>query len=96
MTLVGLRNIGPAALKDLALLGITTREQLASCDPDSLYQRLCVQTGQHHDPCVHDVFSAAIHQSLTGEALDWWHFSTARKARQRNGVFVATTIKTRK
>lgn len=96
MSLDGLRHVGPAARKDLKLLGIRTREQLASSDADILYERLCVLTGLRHDPCVHDVFSAAIHQSRTGEALDWWHFTPARKTRQENGCFVTISSKTGK
>jgi hypothetical protein len=54
------------------LLGIATIEQLASSDPDELYVTLQLKTGSRHDPCVWDVFAAAIHQARTGEARDWW------------------------
>ncbi|GBQ14057.1 helix-hairpin-helix domain-containing protein [Swaminathania salitolerans] len=84
-----LRNIGPAAYRDLAFLGIVDRAQLALCEPDTLYRRLCVETGVRHDPCVHDVFASAIHQARTGEACDWWHFTPGRKERQKNGSFVS-------
>lgn len=86
--LAALRNIGKAMLKDFALLGVTSVEQLAHEEPDSLYLRLCMLTGTRHDPCVHDTFAAAIHQAKTGEALNWWAFTPARKARQKAGTFL--------
>lgn len=64
----GLRNVGPAARADLAILGITSIGQLTDADPDALYLRLQELTRMRHDPCVWDVFAAAIHQSRTGEA----------------------------
>jgi len=85
--LAGLRNIGKAMLEDFRILGIESVPQLAAQDADELYARLCKLTGARHDPCVHDVFAAAIHQARTGEALNWWTFSSARKVRQARGTF---------
>ena len=82
MKLRDLRNIGPAMERDLRLLGIDDVEQLARQNADALYDRLCALTEKHQDPCVHDIFSAAIHQARTGEALDWWLFTPQRKKRQ--------------
>ncbi len=87
MQLSDLRNIGPAALKDFAILGIATVEQLSDCNADTLYQHLQQCTGKHHDPCVWDVFAAAIHQARTGEVRNWWAFTPVRKARQAAGTF---------
>lgn len=87
--LTALRNVGPAARKDFAVLGIDTVTALAACDPDDLYSRLQIATGTRHDPCVWDVFAAAIHQARTGEALNWWAFTPVRKARQQKGDFAA-------
>ncbi len=81
--LLALRNIGPAARRDLELLGIATVAQLAKQNPDRLYARLQKRTGQRHDPCMWDTFAAAIHQARTGEALPWWHFTAIRKGKQR-------------
>ena len=78
-----LRNVGPAALRDFAVLGIETRAQLATADADELYARLQLLTNTRHDPCVWDVFAAAIHQARTGEARNWWSFTKIRKARHR-------------
>lgn len=83
----GLRNIGPAARADLAVLGIASIGQLAASDADSLYVELQARTGHRHDPCVWDVFAAAIHQARTGEARDWWAFTPERKRRQARDEF---------
>ena len=82
MELADLRNVGKAALKDFEVLGIVSVAQLAAEEPRNLYDRLCALTNARHDPCVEDVFAAAIHQARTGEALDWWIFSRERKSRQ--------------
>lgn len=82
-----LKNVGRAALGDFARLGITSVSQLATCDPDDLYLRLCDLTNERHDPCVHDVFAATIHQARTGEARNWWAFTPERKARVADGTF---------
>ena len=78
-----LRNVGPAALADFKLLGIANIAQLKTCNADDLYQRLQTITNSVHDPCVWDVFAAAIHQAKTGEAKNWWAFTAERKARFR-------------
>lgn len=74
-------NVGPATQKDLTLLGITTKTQLANSDPDELYERLQKLTGSKQDPCVWDVFAAIIHEAQTGEKKPWWHWTPIRKAR---------------
>jgi Pathogenicity locus len=53
--------------------------------PYGLYASLQSKTGQRHDPCVWDMFAAAIHQARTGEARDWWTFTQERKRRERKG-----------
>jgi hypothetical protein len=90
-TLAGLRNIGPAMLRDFELLGVRSVAQLARRNADALYVRLQRLTGKRQDPCVWDTFAAAIHQARTGEALPWWHFTRERKRRQAEGKFVAGT-----
>lgn len=82
-----LRNVGKAALADFRRVGVLTVRDLAGREPDALYLDLCRATGQRHDPCVHDVFAATVHEARTGEALDWWAFTPDRKARQRDGDF---------
>jgi nucleotidyltransferase/DNA polymerase involved in DNA repair len=86
--LTALKNIGQAMAADLTLLGIDSIDALATKDADLLYLELGAITGTRPDPCVHDTFTAAIHQARTGEALPWWSFTPARKERQRQGTFV--------
>lgn len=87
--LTGLANVGPAMRHDLHVLGIETIPQLAQHDADELYMRLNALTGKRHDPCVWDVFAAAIHQARTGEATPWWRWTQERKRRQKAGDFQA-------
>lgn len=86
-----LRNVGKATLADLQLLGVNSVAQLAKQNPDNLYMQLCHLTGTRQDPCVHDVFSAVIHQAKTGNPKNWWAFSNARKERQLRGDFPQST-----
>jgi hypothetical protein len=75
-------NVGPATAGDLRLLGITQPEALKGKDPFALYDALCDLTQQRHDPCVIDVFMAAVHYVETGEARRWWDFTAERKRRR--------------
>jgi Pathogenicity locus len=86
-TLASLRNVGKAALADFKVLGIETVAVLATQSADSLYVDLCQKTGFRHDPCVHDVFAATIHEAKTGEPINWWIYTKVRKERQLAGAF---------
>jgi hypothetical protein len=74
-------NVGPSIAADLVRLGIDSPGDLVGCDPDDLYDELSVLDGKRHDPCVRDVFEAAIVYAETGDNVPWWHFSRQRKAR---------------
>lgn len=82
--LAGLISIGPAMLRDFELLGIRSVAQLAKQNPEGMYQRLNRATGQRQDPCVLDVFSAAVAQArnprLPAEQCQWWYWSRKRKS----------------
>lgn len=77
-------SVGPATLRDLALLGVASVEALARCCPHALYDRLCLTAGVRHDPCCEDVFAAAIAQARDpdspAEQRRWWYWSRLRKA----------------
>lgn len=79
-------SVGPAILRDFELLEIRSIPRLACADPRQMYQRLCRLTGQVQDPCVQDVFSAAIAQArnprLPAEKCVWWYWSRKRKQRR--------------
>jgi hypothetical protein len=82
-TLRDLESVGPATVRDLALLGITTVRALAREEPRDLYERLCAATGARQDPCVLDVFCAAVAQArapdLPAPMRRWWFWSRIRK-----------------
>jgi nucleotidyltransferase/DNA polymerase involved in DNA repair len=80
-------SIGPATLRDFALLRIRTVEQLANQDPKKLYARLGRVAKQHQDICVLDTFQAAVAQArnprLPAEQCQWWWWSNRRKQEVR-------------
>jgi hypothetical protein len=79
-------SVGPAIRRDFEMLGIRSVAQLARQNPDSLYRRLSRKTGTRQDPCVLDVFRAAVAQArdpnLPREQCAWWYWSRVRKAAQ--------------
>lgn len=78
-----LAYVGPATVRDLALLDIHTVDELARHQAPELYRRLCAVTGVRHDPCCEDVFACAIAQArdpkLPEEQRRWWYWSRVRK-----------------
>jgi hypothetical protein len=82
--LTDLVSVGPAIAADFAKLGVTSVRQLAREEPGRLYERLCRLTGVQQDPCVLDVFCAAVAQArdakLPRAQRNWWYWSRKRKA----------------
>jgi len=82
-----LAGVGPAFLKDLEMLGISSVAQLARRDGRRLYQELCRRTGTRQDPCVEDTLVCAAAQArdpdLPAEQRQWWYYSRIRKAAAR-------------
>lgn len=78
--LCSIPNVGPATAQDLIRLGIRRVEQLAEQDPDELFGRLAQLDGRAHDPCVRDVFAAAIAYARDGTVRPWWHYTRERQA----------------
>lgn len=78
-------SVGPAVRRDFELLGIHTVAELAQHEPKALYDKLCRKTGQRQDPCVLDVFCAAVAQArnprLPLKQCKWWYWSAVRKAK---------------
>ncbi len=76
-------SIGPAMLRDFAELRIRSMAQLARQNPKRMYERLNRLRGQRQDPCVLDVFCAAVAQAknprLPVEKCQWWYWSRKRK-----------------
>lgn len=79
-------SVGPATIADFERLGIRTVSALAKKSPHRLYDELCKLTGTRQDPCVLDVFTAAVAQArnprLPAEQRQWWYWSRKRKAAQ--------------
>ena len=76
-------NVGKATARDLRRIGIHHPAELVGRDAFQLYDALCANTGERHDPCVIDVFMSAVHFMEGGEPRPWWTFTAARKARLR-------------
>lgn len=85
--LLTLMNVGVATYKDFKLLGIQSISALAQASADELYIRLQEIAGRSHDPCVWDIFAAAINEAQTGEKQPWWEWTKVRKKRQAEGTF---------
>lgn len=77
-------SIGPSIRRNLMSLGVETVAQLARRKPEALYLALCRKERQRQDPCVLDVFRAAVAQardpSLPEDQCVWWYWSRLRKA----------------
>jgi len=77
-------SVGPAMVRDFALLGIHSVAQLSRRNPERMYEKLCKVTGQTQDLCCLDVFRAAVAQArnphLPAEKCEWWDWSRLRKA----------------
>ena len=76
-------SVGPAIRDQLVSLGVRTVKDLARRDPEALYQKLCLKTKSRVDPCVLDVYRAAVAQArnpdLPAEQRLWWYWSRVRK-----------------
>lgn len=77
-------SVGRATLGDLERLGVTSVADLATRDPQALYEGLYRLDGVWHDICVLDTFQAAVAQArdpdLPPEKRQWWYWSRRRKA----------------
>ena len=76
-------NVGPAIAAKLRRLDIASADDLRGRDPDELFERLCALDGRRHDPCLLDMFVAAVAYADGGPARPWWELSRERKARAR-------------
>ena len=74
-------NVGPATAAALCRLGIRRPADLQGRDAYEMYDRLCGLDGERHDPCVADVFLAAVDYMNGGPPTRWWKFTALRKRR---------------
>lgn len=73
-------NVGRATAEDLVRLRVRSIRALAKKNPMTLYRAICKLDGARHDPCVIDVFMAAVDFANRGECNPWWHYTPERKA----------------
>ena len=73
--LTDIPNVGPATTLALNRLGISKPLQLIGQDPYALHRQLSQLRGQSIDPCLIDVFIAAIRFMEGGPARKWWNGS---------------------
>ncbi len=87
-------SVGSAIEKDFLLLGVENVSDLATRDPEKLYLQLCRKTQTRQDPCVLDVFRAAVAQArnpkLPAQQCTWWYWSRVRKAQAASRATKAT------
>jgi nucleotidyltransferase/DNA polymerase involved in DNA repair len=78
-----LLSVGPATLRDFDRLGIRSVAQLATQNPQALYDKFTRLSGRSHDICLLDVFRSAVAQArnprLRPEQCQWCWWSKKRK-----------------
>ena len=72
-------NIGPSIGDNLRLIGISCPPDLLGKDPYAMYEELGRVTGVRQDPCVLDVFIAAVRFMAGEPAKPWWKYTPERK-----------------
>jgi hypothetical protein len=89
-----LPNIGPAMAADLRRLGIVSPLALKGRDPYMLYFDLCRITRTRHDPCVLDIFIAAVRFVEGAPAKPWWAYTAERQRVLKSPLPAAAVKKT--
>lgn len=72
-------NIGPSIAAKLQLIGVSSPQDLLGKDPYTMYDDLYHNTGVRHDPCVIDVFIAAVRFMAGKPSKPWWKYTPERK-----------------
>lgn len=72
-------NIGPAMRETLLSLGFASPADLIGCDPYKMYEDFCMISGKRQDPCVLDVFIAAVRYMEGAPSRKWWFYTAERK-----------------
>jgi len=71
-------NIGPSIAADLRRIGVRTPGDLRGKDPLLLYRKSNKAAGRRQDPCLLDVFMAAV-DFMDGKGSAPWHAFTAKR-----------------
>lgn len=73
-------GVGPKMAAALLLLGVKRIEDLRGKDPEELYERLCLLTGEKIDRCVLYVFRCTVYYATEKnpdpDKLKWWNWKT--------------------
>jgi len=72
-------NVGPSIAAGLRRIGVSSPQDLLGKDAYTMYNDLCRKTGVHHDPCVIDVFIAAVRFMAGEPSKPWWKYTSERK-----------------
>ena len=72
-------NVGPSIAAKLRQIGISSPHDLVGKDPYAIFEQLCRTTGVRHDPCLLDVFIAAVRFMAGEPAKPWWTYTPERK-----------------
>ncbi|MDY0167620.1 MAG: helix-hairpin-helix domain-containing protein [Thermoguttaceae bacterium] len=72
-------NVGPSIAGNLRLIGVHSPKDLAGKDPYTMYDDPCDATGVRQDPCVIDVFIAAVRFMDGKPPKPWWKCTPERK-----------------
>jgi hypothetical protein len=71
-------GVGPNLEKHLIALGYTTIASLKHQDPEVMYARDCLLSGQHLDKCLLYVYRCAVYFAGNdihdSEKLQWWYW----------------------
>lgn len=72
-------NVGPSIAAKLRFLDLARPQDLVGIDPYEIYDEVNLRTGVRHDPCLLDVFIAAVRFMEGGPSQPWWEFTAERK-----------------
>jgi hypothetical protein len=72
-------NIGPSIAAGLRRIGIHEPADLHGQQALALYERICQVDAAQHDPCLLDVFMAAVDFVGGTPARPWWKYTAKRK-----------------
>ena len=84
-SLRSLMNVGDKVEGYLHDLGVRSVSDLARRSPDAMYRALWQMNPSVCDPCLHDTFSAIVHEAKTGEKTAWFAWTAERKRRVAAG-----------
>ncbi len=71
-------GVGKSIAEDLYDLGYRSVSELANCDPNMMYERLCMKAGKHLDRCLLYTFRCAVYFATNdkheAKKLKWWNW----------------------